>query len=90
MPVAPRIGRNEPGTWTASLWLQITPIYDAILDHPFIGGLTDGSLPADVFAGYVAQDVHYLRTYSRALAGVAAKAPTLADTAMFSRHAAEV
>ncbi len=39
---------------------------------------------------YVAQDVHYLRDYARALAIVAAKAPTLADTAMFTRHAAEV
>lgn len=98
MPVAPRIGRNDAGngtttgtaTWTRSLWTEIAPIYDAILDHPFIAGLTDGSLPTDVFAGYVAQDVHYLRTYARALAVVAAKAPTLADTAMFSRHAAEV
>ena len=73
-----------------TLWDGIAPIFDAIVAHPFVTGLTDGSLPADAFAGYVAQDVHYLRTYSRALAVVAAKAPTLADTAMFARHAAEV
>ncbi len=34
--------------------------------------------------------MHYLRDYARALAIVGAKAPTLADTAMFARHAAEV
>jgi thiaminase/transcriptional activator TenA len=43
-----------------------------------------------VFAHYLAQDVHYLRDYARALAVVGAKAPTLTDTAMFARHAAEV
>ena len=66
------------------------PIFAAIVAHPFVTGLTDGSLDTGVFAHYVAQDVHYLRDYARALAIVGAKAPTLADTAMFTRHAAEV
>ncbi|CAN3129266.1 thiaminase II [Mycobacterium sp. smrl_JER01] len=86
----PSIGPNEPGSWTTSLWTDIAPTFEAILAHPFITGLTDGSLDPDAFAGYVAQDVHYLRTYARALAVVGAKAPGLADTAMFARHAAEV
>jgi len=90
MNVAPRIGPGEPGSWSMALWSAIAPVFDAILAHPFLTGLSDGSLPADAFAGYVAQDVHYLRSYSRALAVVAAKAPTQADTAMFARHAAEV
>lgn len=90
MSVAPRIGPGVPGSWSMTLWEGIAPIFDAIVAHPFVTGLTDGSLPADAFADYVAQDVHYLRTYSRALAVVAAKAPTLTDTAMFARHAAEV
>lgn len=79
-----------PDSWSTQLWSAITPIYDAILSHPFITGLTDGSLPAESFTHYVAQDVHYLRAYSRALAVVAAKAPTLAESATFARHAAEV
>lgn len=90
MGVAPRIGPNEPGSWTTALWSEIAPIFDAIVAHPFVTGLTDGSLASDAFAGYVAQDVHYLRTYARALGLVAAKAPTLAGTAVFARHAAEV
>jgi len=90
MTVAPRIGPAESGSWSMALWTGIAPIFDAIIAHPFVAGLSDGTLAADAFAGYVAQDVHYLRTYSRALAVVAAKAPTLADTAMFARHAAEV
>ena len=76
--------------WSARLWADIEPIYAAILEHPFLAGLTDGTLDAAVFAEYVAQDVHYLRDYARALALVGAKAPNLAATSMFARHAAEV
>lgn len=87
---APRLGSVDPHSWSTRLWTDISPIFDAIIAHPFVVGLTDGSLDADAFAQYVTQDVHYLRVYARALAAVGAKAPTLADTAMFARHAAEV
>ncbi|HVQ98613.1 MAG TPA: hypothetical protein VMS16_07390, partial [Mycobacterium sp.] len=86
----PRIGSRDPQAWSFRLWCEIEPTFAATLRHPFLTGLTDGSLDASVFAQYVAQDVHYLRAYARALAIVAAKAPTLADTALFARHAAEV
>ncbi|MED5814686.1 thiaminase II [Mycolicibacterium sp. 050232] len=77
-------------SWSARLWQDIEPTFAAILAHPFLTGLTDGTLNEEAFAQYVAQDAHYLRDYARALAIVGAKAPSLADTAMFSRHAAEV
>lgn len=80
----------EQQTWSARLWHDVESTFAAILAHPFVTGLTDGTLDDQVFAHDVAQDVHYLRDYARALAIVGAKAPTLADTAMFSRHAAEV
>jgi thiaminase/transcriptional activator TenA len=76
------------GSWSAQLWRSIEPIQQSILSHPFILGLGDGTLPPDAFARYLAQDVHYLRDYARALAIVGAKAPSHADTAMFARHAA--
>lgn len=70
------------------LWADAAPIYDQILEHPFVRGLTDGSLPRDVFHHYIVQDAHYLRGYARALAVCAAKAPTADDTVMFNTHAA--
>jgi thiaminase/transcriptional activator TenA len=76
--------------WSLRLWQEIEPTFDAILAHPFISGLTDGTLDQKVFGHYVAQDVHFLRDYARALAVIATKAPTLADTAMFARHSADV
>ena len=62
-------------TFTEECWRAITPIYDAILRHPFLRGLTDGSLSRDAFMFYVVQDAHYLRDFARALCLAAAKAP---------------
>jgi len=84
--VNPAISRA--GTWSPRLWQEIEPTYAAILAHPFLTGLTDGTLDRGAFGHYVTQDVHYLRDYARALAVVGAKAPTHTDTAMFARHAA--
>jgi thiaminase (transcriptional activator TenA) len=76
-------------SWTSSLWMEAVGTYAAIIDHPFLAGLTDGSLDEACFAGYVAQDAHYLRDYARALAIVGAKAPTHADIGLFAQHAAQ-
>jgi thiaminase/transcriptional activator TenA len=70
------------------LWSQIHDIYAAILDHPFIAGLTDATLTRDAFRFYVVQDAHYLREYARALAVAAARAPSEPAIAMFAGHAA--
>lgn len=72
------------------LWRGITDIYGAILAHPFLAGLTDGSLPQDSFVFYVLQDALYLRQYARALANVASKATDTTGTEMFARHAAGI
>jgi thiaminase (transcriptional activator TenA) len=70
------------------LWRPITGIYDAILAHPFLTGLTDGTLPHQAFAFYVRQDALYLRSYAVALSAVADRAPDQAGRDMFARHAA--
>jgi thiaminase/transcriptional activator TenA len=75
--------------FTVTLWRSIADVYAAILAHPFVTGLTDGGLPEDAFRFYVVQDSHYLREYARALALLAARAPTEPDILMFSLHAAE-
>ena len=90
MIIQPTIGATDPDSWSRRLWADIESTFAAILAHPFLTGLTDGGLDEAAFAQYVAQDVHYLRDYARALAIVGAKAPTLEGTAMFARHAAEV
>jgi thiaminase/transcriptional activator TenA len=74
--------------WSAQLWRAAEPVYAAILEHPFLRGLADGTLPEAAFRYYLAQDAHYLRDYAHALAAVGAKAPTHGDVATFGRHAA--
>ncbi|MFJ1707779.1 thiaminase II [Kitasatospora sp. NPDC088346] len=72
---------------TDELWAAIEPIYAEILDHPFINGLTDGTLPREAFRHFVVQDSHYLRDYARALAVCAAKAPSEEDVQAFADDA---
>ena len=40
------------------LWQENRDLALACLEHPFIRRLSDGTLPAEVFGRYVAQDVH--------------------------------
>lgn len=75
--------------FTAELWSNIDGTFGAILEHPFMSGLTDGSLDRAAFEFYVVQDAHYLREYARALSLAAARAPAEAEIAMFNAHAAE-
>jgi thiaminase (transcriptional activator TenA) len=70
------------------LWSDVEGIYAAILAHPFLSGLADGTLPRESFRHYIVQDAHYLRGYARALALCGAKATDPADTVMFAEHAA--
>src|SRR5262245_50669566 len=75
-------------TFTEELWREIAPIYAAILRHPFVRGLTDGSLPRESFQFYAVQDALYLREFARALSLAGARAPEDTWIIMFNEHAA--
>lgn len=79
--------RSRPG-WTGRLWASTEPIYDAILDHPFIKGLTSGELNVESFIQFISQDTHYLQEYVRSLLALAAKSPDFEVTKMLTTHAA--
>ncbi|MBI4481606.1 MAG: thiaminase II [Acidobacteria bacterium] len=64
---------QEP--FTRELWRSIEPIYSRILEHPFLTGLSKGTLPRDRFEFYMIQDTHYLNEFARALNMAAARAP---------------
>ena len=74
-------------TFSERLWRSIAEIYGRILAHPFLTGLTDGTLAEDVFRFYAVQDALYLRDFARGLALLAAKSPTDDALIMFSEHA---
>ncbi|HEX3178706.1 MAG TPA: thiaminase II [Methylomirabilota bacterium] len=74
--------------FTKELWTAMEPIYAAILEQPFVRGLTDGSLPRAAFRFYTVQDALYLREFARALSVAAARAPDDELIIMFNEHAA--
>src|SRR5713101_1582669 len=74
--------------FSAELWRSIEPIYAEILAHPFVRGLTDGSLPREAFRFYAVQDALYLRDFARSLSIAAARAPREEWIIMFNEHAA--
>lgn len=73
-------------TRAEELWSEITDVYNAILNHPFIKGLVDGSLEEERFRYYIVQDYHYLKSFSRALAILSAKAPSPEQSLLFAAH----
>ncbi|GAA3128931.1 thiaminase/transcriptional activator TenA [Kribbella aluminosa] len=76
-------------TFSSELWDRgAASVYDQIVRHPFITGLTEGTLGHDAFRYFITQDSHYLRAYSRALSLVAARAPDEDAVSMFALHAA--
>lgn len=85
-PVAPGSSRD----FGAELWTSIEGVFEKIIAHPFIQGLTSGELPEDVFKFYIVQDMHYLREYSRILALLAAKADCNAGMLLFLESAKSI
>src|SRR5215210_5766337 len=81
----PTIARNG---FTNELWRSITSIYNEILIHPFLGGLTDGTLPEERFRFYILQDALYLREYARALSLAGVRSPDENALVMFNEHSA--
>jgi len=59
--------------FSATLWQQAAPIYQAIIEHPFNRDLADGSLPRERFEFYIQQDALYLVDFGRALAIVGSR-----------------
>lgn len=60
--------------YTQHLWQVITPIYNDIIQHPFIQEMSQGSLAQAIFAHYLQQDALYLSDFARALVLAGTKA----------------
>lgn len=59
--------------FTTELWTDLRPIYERSLQHPFLKGVADGSLPRSRFQFHLVQDAHYLLAFSRVLSLLAAR-----------------
>lgn len=68
----------------AALQETAAPLRARILDHPFVRGLGDGTLPGDRYQYYLRQDYVFLIDYCRVLALAASRATELAEAGRFS------
>ena len=73
--------------FTTEAWDEAAPIRQAIDDLPFVTGLADGTLSAQRFEYYMAQDAHYLGAYARVLAACAAQSPDAAQLTFWATGA---
>ena len=58
-----------------ALWEENIGLARASLEHRFVRGLRDGTLPLESFRGYVAQDAFFLESFARAYALALAHSP---------------
>lgn len=72
------------------LWIANQDLVKASLNHPFVQGIGDGSLPPERFAYYVGQDAFFLESFARAYSLAAAKAPDWPGFQVFHELAAGV
>jgi len=61
--------------WSQEAWAAALPVYEKILELPFVKGLADGRLSPERFTFYLHQDALYLRRYARRLMALAARLP---------------
>ncbi len=73
--------------WSTEAWEAALPVYEKILEHPFVGALADGTLSAERFRFYIRQDALYLDGYARRLAHVAARLTKKEHTEAFLHFA---
>lgn len=62
------------------------PIYEAILDHPFVQGIAHGSLPDEALTFYVGQDFNYLNAFIAVYASAIGKCEHRGQMEFFSRQ----
>ncbi len=72
-------------SFAAHLRRLAEPIWAAELEHPFVTGLGDGSLPVERFRFYLAQDYLFLLAYCQVFALAVARAPDEATMSHFTR-----
>lgn len=70
--------------FTDELFTAAKPIWDAQLEHPFVAGIADGTLPEEKFRRWVLQDYGYLKDFARVFAWAVAKAERLESMSWYA------
>lgn len=68
-------------TFTRQVRELVAPLWQQSIEHPFLRGIADGSLPRVCFAFYVYNDSYFLAEDARVLAIAASRARSLRESA---------
>lgn len=74
-------------TWSQQAWQAALPIYEQIIEMPFVRDLAAGTLTQERFRFYLGQDALYLDTYSRVLSHIASRLDDKEASEAFMRFA---
>lgn len=75
--------------WSDEAWAAAAPVYEQIINQPFVRGLADGSLSRQRFMHYIAQDSLYIGEYFRVLSHIASRLRDSSHAADFVGFAAD-
>ena len=75
---------STPPGLAARLWADNADLAAACLAHPFVTGISDGTLPRERFASYVAQDAFFLEAFARGYARAVAHSRDRASLEAFA------
>lgn len=75
--------------WSEEAWVSAKPVYDKILELPFIKELINGKLTKERFIFYIRQDALYLAEYGKILIGIASKLDKTEHTTAFVNFASD-
>lgn len=77
------------GKWSREVWRLAEPIYNEILNLPFVRELAAGTLSEERFLFYLEQDALYIDNYCRVLAHIASRIGVREYTEDFLRFASD-
>ncbi len=81
---------HPPPPLSRRLWEAHRPLTHAVLHHPLVKGIGQGTLPSPLFQRYAAQDAHFLQSFAKAYAFALTKAETPSSIAALSGMIAAV
>lgn len=75
--------------WSQATWKATEPVYNKIIQLPFVNDLIEGKLDQEKFIFYLQQDALYLAEYGKVLMGIASKLSKSEHIESFIRFAGD-
>ena len=72
-------------SWSAEVFERARPIERAVIAHPFLKALADGTISRDKILWYLAQNAGYLKSYAASLSRACAKLENPEDRALLAQ-----